>query len=90
MGDLDWEHEIEDGLVYSHLSLATFLYIGSMISYGEILRKISSVAGGSIEMDAAVTLAEGEERHEKAEVLVLICDRNEDEIMTVCRGGLGR
>ena len=40
-------------------------------------------------MDAAVILAEGEERHVKAEDLVFIRNRNGNEIMAVCRGGLG-
>ena len=53
------------------------------------LRKIGIVASGSTVMDAAVILAEGEERHVKSEDLVLIHNRNGNEIMAVCRGGLG-
>jgi hypothetical protein len=53
------------------------------------MRKIGIVASGSTVMDAAVILAEGEERHVKAEDLVLIRNRNGNEIMAVCRGGLG-
>jgi len=53
------------------------------------LRKVGIVASGSTVMDAAVILAEGEERHVKAEDLVLIGNRNGNEIMAVCRGGLG-
>ena len=53
------------------------------------MRKIGIVASGSTVMDAAVILAEGEERRVKAEDLVLVCNRNGNEIMAVCRGGLG-
>lgn len=53
------------------------------------LRKIGIVASGSSVLDAAVILAEGEEQHVKAEDLVLIHNRNGNEIMAVCRGGLG-
>jgi len=56
---------------------------------GKELRKIGIVASGSSEMNAAVILAEGEERYVKAEDLVLIRNRNGNEIMAVCRGGLG-
>jgi hypothetical protein len=53
------------------------------------LRKVGIIASGSTEMDAAVILAEGEERHVKAEDLVIVHNRNGNEIMAVCRGGLG-
>ncbi len=53
------------------------------------MRKIGIVASGSTVMDAAVILAEGEERYVKAEDLVLVRNRNGNEIMAVCRGGLG-
>jgi DNA helicase HerA-like ATPase len=54
-----------------------------------LLRKIGIVASGSTVMDAAVILGESEEQHVKAEDLVLIHNRNGNEIMAVCRGGLG-
>lgn len=53
------------------------------------MRKIGIVASGSTVMDAGVILAEGEEQYVKAEDLVLIRNRNGNEIMAVCRGGLG-
>jgi len=53
------------------------------------MRKIGIVASGSTEMGAAVILAEGEEKRVKAEDLALIRNRNGNEIMAVCRGGLG-
>lgn len=53
------------------------------------LRKIGIVASGSSVLDAAVILAEGEEQYVKAEDLVLIHNRNGNEIMAICRGGLG-
>jgi hypothetical protein len=56
---------------------------------GKKLRKIGIVASGSGVMDASVILAEGEERYVIAEDLVLIRNRNGNEIMAVCRGGLG-
>jgi len=56
---------------------------------GAKLRRVGIVASGSTVMDAAVILAEGEERCVKAEDLVLIHNRNGNEIMAVCRGGLG-
>jgi DNA helicase HerA-like ATPase len=56
---------------------------------GKRLRKIGIVASRSTVMEAAVILAEGEERYVKAEDLVLISNRNGNEIMAVCRGGIG-
>jgi len=53
------------------------------------LRKIGIVASGSTEMSAAVILGEQEERNVRAEDLVLIRNRNGNDIMVVCRGGLG-
>jgi len=53
------------------------------------LRKIGIVASGSTVMDAAVILAEGEEKSVRSEDLVLVRNRNGNEIMAVCRGGLG-
>jgi hypothetical protein len=53
------------------------------------VRKVGIVASGSTEMDAAVILADGEEKLVKAEDLVVIHNRNGNEIMAVCRGGLG-
>ena len=53
------------------------------------MRKVGIVASGSTVMDAAVILAEGEEQCVKAEDLVVIRNRNGNEIMAVCRGGLG-
>ena len=53
------------------------------------MRKVGIVASGCTEMDAAVILAEGEEKRVKAEDLVVILNRNGNEIMAVCRGGLG-
>ena len=53
------------------------------------MRKIGIVASGSTVLDAGVILSEGEERHVKAEDLVLIRNRNGNQIMAVCRGGLG-
>ena len=56
---------------------------------GKRLRKIGIVASGSIVMDAAVILVEGEEHYVKAEDLVLVHNRNGNKIMAMCRGGLG-
>jgi hypothetical protein len=53
------------------------------------LRKIGIVASGSTELSASVILADGEEKHVKAEDLVIIRNRNGNEMMAVCRGGLG-
>lgn len=53
------------------------------------MRKVGIVASGSTVMDAAVILAEGEERYVKAEDLVVVRNRIGNEIMAVCRGGLG-
>ncbi len=53
------------------------------------MRKAGIVASGSSVMEASVILAEGEERQVKAEDLVVIRNRNGNEIMAVCRGGLG-
>jgi DNA helicase HerA-like ATPase len=53
------------------------------------MRKAGIVASGSGVMEASVILAEGEERQVKAEDLVVIRNRNGNEIMAVCRGGLG-
>jgi DNA helicase HerA-like ATPase len=53
------------------------------------LRKVGIVSSGSTVLEAAVILAEGEERSVKAEDLVLIKNRNGNRIMAVCRGGLG-
>jgi len=53
------------------------------------VRKIGIIASGSTEMSAAVILGEGEEKHAKSEDLVLIHNRNGNEILAVCRGGLG-
>jgi hypothetical protein len=53
------------------------------------MKKIGIVASGSTEMGAAVILAEGEEKHVKAEDLVVVKNRNGNKIMAVCRGGLG-
>lgn len=53
------------------------------------MRKIGIVASGSTELSASVILADGEERNVKAEDLVLIRNRNGNEMMAVCRGGLG-
>lgn len=47
------------------------------------------MSSGSTVLEAGVILAEGEERNVKAEDLVLIRNRNGNEIMAVCRGGLG-
>jgi hypothetical protein len=47
------------------------------------------VSSGSTVLEAGVILAEGEERNVKAEDLVLIKNRNGNQIMAVCRGGLG-
>jgi len=53
------------------------------------VRKVGIIASGSTEMDGDVILAEGEEKHVKAEDLVLVRNRNGNEIMAVCRGGFG-
>ena len=53
------------------------------------LRRIGIVASGSTVLEAGVILAEGEERTVKAEDLVRIKNRNGNQIMAVCRGGLG-
>jgi DNA helicase HerA-like ATPase len=55
----------------------------------DCMRKIGIVASGSTVLEGGVILAEGEERHVKAEDLVLIRNRNGNQIMAVCRGGLG-
>ena len=47
------------------------------------------MSSGSTVLEAGVILAEGEERSVKAEDLVLIKNRNGNQIMAVCRGGLG-
>jgi predicted ribosome-associated RNA-binding protein Tma20 len=44
------------------------------------------VSSGSTVLEAGVILAEGEERSVKAEDLVLIKNRNGNQIMAVCRG----
>lgn len=53
------------------------------------MRKIGIVASGSTEIAGQVILAEGEEKLVKTEDLVLIHNRNGNEVMAVCRGGLG-
>jgi hypothetical protein len=53
------------------------------------LRKIGIVASGCTELGASVILAEGEEKQVKAEDLVVVRNRNGNEIMAVCRNGLG-
>lgn len=53
------------------------------------MRKIGIVASGCTELGASVILAEGEEKLVKAEDLVLVRNRNGNEIMAVCRNGLG-
>lgn len=53
------------------------------------MRKIGIVASGCTELGASVILAEGEEKLVKAEDLVVIRNRNGNEIMAVCRNGLG-
>jgi DNA helicase HerA-like ATPase len=53
------------------------------------VRRIGIVASGSTVLDADVILSEGEERRVKAEELVLINNRNGNNIMAVTRGGLG-
>jgi hypothetical protein len=44
------------------------------------------VSSSSTVLEAGVILAEGEERSVKAEDLVLIKNRNGNQIMAVCRG----
>ena len=53
------------------------------------MRRIGIVSSGSTVLEAGVILFEGEERNVKAEDLVLIKNRNGNQIMAVCRGGLG-
>ena len=53
------------------------------------MRKIGIVASGSTEIAGQVILAEGEEKLVRTEDLVLIHNRNGNEVMAVCRGGLG-
>ena len=53
------------------------------------MRSIGIVASGSTVMDATVILAESEEKNVRSEDLVLVRNRNGNEIMAVCRGGLG-
>jgi hypothetical protein len=53
------------------------------------LRKIGIIASGCTELGASVILAEGEEKSVKAEDLVVVRNRNGNEIMAVCRNGLG-
>jgi hypothetical protein len=53
------------------------------------MRKIGIVASGCTELGASAILAEGEEKSVKAEDLVVIRNRNGNEIMAVCRNGLG-
>ena len=53
------------------------------------MRKIGIVASGCTELGASLILAEGEERFVKAEDLVIIRNRNGNEIMGVCRSGIG-
>ncbi len=53
------------------------------------MRRIGIIASGSTEIGAHVILGEGEERHIKAEDLVVIHNRNGNDVMAVCRGGLG-
>ena len=53
------------------------------------MRKIGIVASGCTELGASLILAEGEEKFVKAEDLVLIRNRIGNEIMGVCRSGLG-
>ena len=53
------------------------------------MKRIGIVASGSTVLDAGGILAEGEERSVKAEDLVLIKNRNGNNIMAVTRGDLG-
>ncbi len=53
------------------------------------MRKVGIVASGCTELGASVILAEGEEKLVKAEDLVVVRNRNGNEIMSVCRNGLG-
>jgi hypothetical protein len=53
------------------------------------MRKIGIVASGCTELGASAILGEGEEKSVKAEDLVVIRNRNGNEIMAVCRNGLG-
>lgn len=53
------------------------------------MRKIGIVASGSSETGARVILNEGEEKTVKVEDLVLIKNRNGNDVFAVCRGGLG-
>ena len=52
------------------------------------MRKIGIVASGSSETGARVILNEGEEKTVKVEDLVLIKNRNGNDVFAVCRGGL--
>jgi len=53
------------------------------------VRKIGIVASGASETGAKVILNEGEEKAVKVEDLVLIKNRNGNDVFAVCRGGLG-
>jgi len=53
------------------------------------MRRIGIVASGASETGARVVLNEGEEKAVKVEDLVLIKNRNGNDVFAVCRGGLG-
>jgi len=52
-------------------------------------RRIGIVASGSSETSARVILNEGEEKTVKVEDLILIKNRNGNDVFAVCRGGVG-
>ena len=53
------------------------------------MRRIGIVASGASETGARVVLNEGEKKAVKVEDLVLIKNRNGNDVFAVCRGGLG-
>jgi len=53
------------------------------------MRKVGIVASGSTVVDAVVVLNEGEEKNVKSEDLVVINNRNGNQVMAVCRTGFG-
>lgn len=52
-------------------------------------RKVGIVASGTSEIASAVILNEGEEKRVKTEDLVLVRNKSGNQVLAVCRGGLG-